>query len=88
MSRGSNLSDLRRSHAAGIHDSTRTRTELRKEAIRMSEDNGYDDDEEYVPSSLDEEEPTPEDLAAIEAELADSDDWPYNGVVSEDYDFA
>lgn len=60
MKRGQMLTELRRSHASGVHDHVSTRSELRREAITMSmldldypDDTPVDEDREPTAKELD-----------------------------------
>ncbi len=90
--KGSALTELRRSHAAGVHDSAPVRSAVKKKAIFQDmEDSGmsfmdedYDTDlyDDFREPSLEEIEPSDEELAEIENEDyvpvdLDDEDYPH-----------
>lgn len=92
-SRGRYLSELRRSNAAGIHNSKPTRTVLKKSAIKEELDMSILDqdyldaieptDEELRAIELDEEEYVPDDEDDILVDL--EDEYDYDGYNSGNY---
>lgn len=70
--KGQGLTELRRSHAAGIHDTAPTRSAVKKQAILQDmEDSGMSEfDQDYISDDFDDfdEEPSDDELAAIEEE--------------------
>lgn len=90
MSKGRMLTELRQSHAAGVHDSVPTRSQVNRQAISdeleddmafiYPEDDFYDDD---IFDGLDPYHDDPEGLASIE--YGGLDDYPLIGGDSDLY---